>query len=547
MANVHPKLQELLERRNATREAIRAAVSEGSLTEDQGKAEQTRIDLAYEADRKEILADLGLCEDAPVAPIPMVLTPTVVSAAEQRRAEEERIRALQKSVRITNLVPSAAPKPISISLSKTEIVDGEKVTRLLSPEELKAAQVTAQKTAQRPANPSPSASTVYVVPAGMQVIGGVLRPIPRETQKDPRTEEIRRRWKAGEITLESAKAEWAALKAEKPLSAQIICEICKGNAPNDKITGKLCRCGGKGAFAVDTASADQRLARGAYAVDPTPVSEDEVSYTAYLTDGRTTTVYSDHGQKAIRSACESLRASGTGFQRIKLDSGCMLVLHDYDTLCPACHGSCRVEGKTCVQCTDGRVSGVGRRFFFPDTEKLSGAAAADQAGLDSMSGFDPDRQCGRKKCKGASCRACEDARQGGFQKPGYARCGECKGTGKLDGAEHQKCRGKGFFTVTEFYWTSPNEQRYAVTAEIRRVDLLAEDRLPKRDRPIAIQLGADTVLVGSGKVPSRKGGAIMHRTGTAKNRFDTAKALRSRQGVYTGPVVKESKATFSAG
>lgn len=539
MANMHSALADLLEARRTEIERIRLEVSSEQCSEDDGKAAIIRLESEYEANRKRILEDdLGLASETPVGAAPKLTSSgsvTVVSAAEVRKQEAIRIETLRRGARVSSFLPRAAPKPVSVPIGVTETVNGEQIRRILTREERLAAQAAqdaqlraAEQAAITPTSTGPNLS----IPQGFEISKGIIRPANKPVANDPLRDVLRARVRAGEITLEQGRALWLQHQADKPLGAQITCPICKGESVNNKITGKLCRCGGKGAFAVDIKSAEERLARGAYTADPLPVPEDAISYTAYLTDGRRTTVHSDNGTKAIRGACQSLRESGTGFSKVVLDVGVMLVLHHYSCLCPACHGNKITEGRTCTQCIEGRVTKVGGRFFFPGDKMVAGAAATE-AGHAAMSSFDATRQCGKKKCKGSECRACVDARQGGFQKPGFVRCGECKGSGKLDGVDHQKCRGKGFFTTTEFYWID-QQSSFSVTDEIRRVDLLVEDQGPKRDRNIAIKLGQDTVLIGAGKVPSRKSGSIMHLTGTAREKYQTAEKVYGRQEIVKG-------------
>lgn len=369
--------------------------------------------------------------------------------------------------------------------------------------------------------------------------------------------------------------------------------LANSPAKPDKIVGRLCPCGGTGWVIVDVASVIIRTDRGAQCADPMQEPEGGMSYTAHLTTGLKSTIHSDSGPKAVKSACANLRG-GAGFQRVTLDQGCILVLHDYDTLCASCYGRKIVNGRTCTYCVEGRVTKRGARFFFDDTEDGKAEDLAHTAGLQAMSGYDPDATCGRKKCKaqgGAVCYACEDAKKGGYQRAGFIRCAECHGKGTLHGAPHDRCRGKGYFNTTEFYWiagepvecmackTTPGKRgslpcpkcegscqvnAFTVTDEIRRTDLLEEDRLPLRDRPLTITIGGDKVLVGAGKVPSRKSGSIMSVTGTARNAFDTAQKLYGSQklvgvgkgakwshsptqGIAPGQKVSDYRATFSGG
>jgi hypothetical protein len=77
------------------------------------------------------------------------------------------------------------------------------------------------------------------------------------------------------------------------------------------------------------------------------------------------------------------------------------------------------------------------------------------------------------------------------------------------------------------------DSSFAVTNEIRRIDLLTEDRIPKRDRNITIKVGTDTIEVGAGKKPSRSSGAVCSVTGTKRNPLDTAQAVYGSQTINT--------------
>jgi hypothetical protein len=594
----------------------------------------------YEAERQRILRDeIGIGEAVSIAPAPAAPKAAITVAATDKAAEARRIQETidqaRKAGRLVSLVPKAEKRPERVATSVTETTaDGEIVRRILSDDEINRAVAAQVAKAAVENRSSASAPMPLDIPRGFEVVGGVLRPIPAKvTGPDPIVEAVRKRWMAGEFgpkdsaaAKSAAQAEIKRLKADKPITtARVPCRICKGNP--DKIIGKLCACEGKGFLTVDTTNAIARADRGAGAVDPLPENPEAVTYTAYLTSGGSTTIHADNGTKAIRGACESLRAAANGFERVTLDGGVMLVLHHYETQCPACHGAMHVEGKTCVQCVKGRVAKVGGRFYFGDTcgackglkftlsddgSEAKGCAAcnetgrhqtpaadrAHEAGLRAMQGWDPSRECGRKKCKGAECRACRDAKMGGYQRPGYVKCGECKGTGKIAGEAHERCRGKGYFTTTEFYWIDsdanieeiharwergefgePDTQAaidkanaeiaarggFSVTNEIRRVDLLREDRIPKRDRNITIKIGNDDVEVGAGKVPSRKSGAVMHLTGTARKKYDNARDVygsqeivkgrdgkrqwsnKANQGVSFGVSVHNDRSTFSDG
>jgi hypothetical protein len=219
------------------------------------------------------------------------------------------------------------------------------------------------------------------------------------------------------------------------------------------------------------------------------------------------------------------------------------------------HGSQSTGQKTCTQCAGDKVTRkVGARFYFRDHPDLGSAEEqAERAGLLSMTGFDPERTCGKKKCKGAECYACRDAKKGGYQRQGYMRCAPCHGKGTLpDGDKCDKCRGKGYKTTTEFYWTEPVTSDkaplpFSVTNEIRRADLLSEAQPVKRDRNIAVKVGEDTVMVGPGAIPSRKRGAICAVTGTKRNPYDSASKAGDKKGIGWNMRCRDYKATFSGG
>lgn len=584
----------------------------------------------YEAEKRRILEEeIGIGVSAPVAPAPkIVAVAPIVSAAELKRQEEARLAELvaRNKGKLSSFVPTAAPAKKYIPRSVSVLENGVMVHRILSEAEYKAIVEAERKTAiaalPKPASdPTIMSGSRTAILNGFQLKSGIIRPIDRpapDTNGAKRSvEDIRARWKAGEFGIfgsPEAKAEAQRLiiasQNERPISGRIDCSVCKGKAAGDKIIGKQCRCGGRGWLAVDVDAAADRAAMGCGAADPLPESPDSLSYTAYLTDGRRATMHAESGKKAIQGACASLRASATGFERVTLDSGCMLVLRSYQAFCPGCHGTMLNDGRTCTQCENGRIIRNGGRFFFSDklvkegeSERMVPAAElADEAGRDAMSGFDPDRTCGKEKCKGHhgaiqnllaryhaneideldliprilavrigkdGCYACRDAMLGGYQFAGFIRCsGPCKGSGKVNGEKCEKCGGKGYFRTTEFAWL-PEGSSYAVTNEIRRVDLLAEDRIPKRDRNLVITVGEDTIEVGAGKVPSRKSGSVCSVTGTRRNAYDSAEKLygnqkvnvrkgangqvsrswshTATQGVSTAPRVKEYKATFSGG
>lgn len=570
MSKLHPLLQALLDRRSEMSER------------------------EYEAERQRILEEeIGIAGAAPIKTITKIVAPTipVISAAELKRQEEERIKALvtRNKEKLTSYIAADGPKEKYIPRSASVVENGVIVHRILSDAEHKAI-VEAERKAALAALPKPAIDPTVaaangssaVIPHGFEVKGGIIRPIAAAPKApDPKVEEIRRRWKAGEFgTFGSpeAKAEAQRLivaqQKERPISGRIDCSVCKGAMANDKIIGKQCRCGGRGWLAVDVDAAADRAAMGCGAADPLPESPDALSYTAYLTDGRKATMHAESGKKAIQSACASLRASATGFERITLDSGCMLVLRSYMTNCPGCHGTMLNGDRTCTQCENGRIVRHGGRFFFSDrlvkegeSERMVPAAElAESCGHDSMMGFDPDRTCGKEKCKGHhgqvqnllarfhageidevdlipqilsvrigkdGCYACRDAMLGGYQFAGFIRCsGPCKGTGKVAGEKCEKCSGKGYFRTTEFAWLCADSS-FAVTNEIRRIDLLTEDRIPKRDRNITIKVGEDRVEVGAGKKPSRSSGAVCSVTGTKRNPYDTAQAVYGSQTINT--------------
>lgn len=603
MTRLHPLLQALLDRRSEMSER------------------------EYEAERQRILEEeIGIGVSAPIAPAPKIAAVApIISAAELKRQEEARLAELvaRNKGKLSSFVPSDKPKEKYIPRSASVLENGVIVHRILSDAEHKAI-VEAERKAAIAALPKPASDPTIMSGAttailhGFEVKSGIIRPITAAPKApDPKVEDIRARWKAGEFgTFGSPEALAMAQKlikeaqTERPVGGRIDCSVCKGAAAKDKIIGKLCRCGGKGFLAVDVDAACKIAAMGCGAADPLPESPDSLSYTAYLTDGRKATMHAESGKKAIHGACASLRASATGFERVTLDSGCMLVLRSYQASCPGCHGTMLNDGRTCTQCENGRIIRHGGRFFFSDklvkegeSERMVPAAElADEAGRDAMSGFDPDRVCGKEKCKGHhgaiqnllaryhaneideldliprilavrigkdGCYACRDAMLGGYQFAGFIRCsGPCKGSGKVNGEKCEKCGGKGYFRTTEFAWL-PEGSSYAVTNEIRRVDLLAEDRIPKRDRNLTITVGEDTIEVGAGKVPSRKSGSVCSVTGTRRNAYDSAEKLygnqkvnvrkgangqvsrswshTATQGVSTAPRVKEYKATFSGG
>lgn len=600
MTRLHPLLQALLERRSNMSER------------------------EYEAERKRILEEeIGIGVSAPIAPAPKIAdVAPIISAAELKRQEEARLAALvaKNKGKLSSYVPSDKPREKYIPRSQSVVENGVVVHRILSDAEHKAI-VEAERKAAEAALPKPAidpmvAGASATIPHGFEIKGGIMRPIAAAPKApDPKVEEIRRRWKAGEFgqgpeALAKAQKLIKEAQTERPIGGRIDCSVCSGEAAKDKIIGKLCRCGGKGFLAVDVEAACKIAAMGCGAADPLPESPDSISYTAYLTDGRRATMHAESGKKAIQSACSSLRASATGFERVTLDSGCMLVLRSYMSHCPACHGTMLNGDRTCTQCENGRIVRHGGRFFFSDklvkegeSERMVPAAElAESCGHDSMTGFNPDRTCGKEKCKGHhgainnllarfhageidevdlipeilsvrigkdGCYACRDAMLGGYQFAGFIRCsGPCKGSGKVNGEKCEKCSGKGYFRTTEFAWLCADSS-FAVTNEIRRIDLLTEDRIPKRDRNITIKVGEDTVAVGAGKVPSRKSGSVCLVTGTRRNAYDSAKKLYGNQkinvrngpnghvsrswsnnrtqGVSTAPKVKDYKTTFSGG
>lgn len=578
LRNVHPSVARILEQREL-----------GILSTQE-----------YDVERQRILEEeIGIAGSAPVMPAPKnAPSAAIPSAAEIKRAEESRIAAIlaANKGKISSFVPSGPTKVTYIPRSiEVKGEDGVIVRRLMTAEEHKAA-LEQEKRAAEAARPRPALtpSGTMAVPPGYEIRDGVIKPIERvRTEKDPVVEAIRERWKAGEFgPFGSEAAKLAAQKlikaaqSERPIGGQIDCSVCKGAAKNDRIIGKLCRCGGKGVLNVDVDKAAALAAFGCGAADPLPENPESLTYTAWLSDGRRMTCHADHGQKAIRSACESLRASATGFQKVVFDAGNLLVLHNYRTQCPACHGRGAVDGKTCTNCEDGRVYKVAARFHFRDHPDLGTAREqADRSGLLSMTEFDSARRCGKKKCKGMSpailtigakvesgeisqdeaiamvmamkagdyCHACKDVALGGYQRQGYTKCGACAGRGKLPtGDSCEKCRGKGYFNTTEFYWTAPvTSERdplpYSVTNEIRRADLLSEAMPVKRDRNIAVKVGEDTVMVGPGRVPSRKSGAVCAVTGTKRNPYDTASPSGDKKGIGWNMRCRDYKATFSGG
>lgn len=555
MPKMHPLLEDAL-----------ALFKGGAMTQAEYDVEVARIK------RDEIgIGEACSVAPAPAAPKAAITVVAVDKAAEQRRIQEVLDQA-RKAGRLTSHVPKPEIRPARFATSVPVMgPDGEiDHWRCLSDEEVaaKVAESVQQAAKQNASRPMPSAASFSDIPRGFELHKGVMRPIPKATAEDPVVKAVRERFKAGEFgdpkspdAQAKARSEIARIKGDVPLTqARMVCPICKGKP--DKITGKLCVCGGKGSIGIDTEGARERADRGAGCVDPLPENPESVTYTAYLTSGGCTTIHADNGTKAVKGARESLLQAANGFDRVVLDGGVMLVLHDYDTQCPACHGTRRHEGRTCVQCDHGRVHKIGGRFWFGDAcgvcrgqkftlsadgSEAKGCAAcnetgrnqtpaaerAHEAGLHATMGFDANRTCGRKKCKGPECRACKDAQQGGYQRPGYVRCGECKGTGRIAGEDHDRCRGKGYFTTTEFYWIG-DESSFSVTPEIRRVDLLAESLAPKRDRNVAIKIGDDTVMVGAGAVPSRKSGSILHVTGTARKKYDNARDVYGGQEIVKG-------------
>lgn len=583
--------------------------------------------LEYEQEHARILAEeLGIGVSAAIAPAPKLASASaatvvpIVSTAAARAAEEKRIRdtieAARGLGRYRSALPSVATRPEPVSYAKTVVVNGEVVRQIMSDDDVAKAvsEQAAKAAAAQRSNAAPIIGNVTEIPHGWEIHKGVLRPIPKgEPTVDPIVTAVRDRFKAGEFgdpkspdAQAKARAEIARLKAEKPAGSMKACPICKGNP--DKILGKLCACNGKGMLGVAVPE------RHEAAVDYVPEDAQSMSYVAYLAAGGQTTIHADNGTKAIRGACQSLRSAATGFERVKLDSGVMLILPDYDTQCPACHGSMRAEGKTCQQCRGGFVSKVGARFYFgPEchvckgrkftisrskdggqeahpckvcnetgVDPVSPEDRAHDAGLAAMTEPDPTARCGREKCKGDACFRCRDMQLGGYQRPGYVKCGPCRGKGKIDGDDCPRCRGKGYFTTTEVYrispdplpcpkcypngWNAEHSSRkpnpscmsckgeghllpFRVSDEITRKELLAEDRAPKRDRNIAVKLGSDTVYVGAGAVPSRKAGAVLHRTGTAKNRFDQGRDKSDKAGGFGGWNMRcrNYVATFSGG
>lgn len=379
---------------------------------------------------------------------------------------------------------------------------------------------------------------------------------------------------------------------------RIVCSICNGryDSKRDRGTalegiGKQCLCEGRGFLTVDTSNAQKRADRGAFCADPLPVDAESVTYTAWLKSGGCTTVHADSGQKAVRGACSSLRQAGNGYERVVLDSGLMLVLSLAQTHCAACYGTALANGKTCVQCAvrgvaTGKITKIGMRFYFGDEcsacrgqkytikkdnnggqeakpcnvcnetgrNPTPAAERAHEAGLAAMTPYDTARQCGREKCKGmhplqiqgveqhrlaaasfkdGGCYACRDAAMGGYQRAGYIRCSECQGTGKLKGEDHDRCRGKGYFNTTEYYWISDTNS-FKITNQIRRAEVLAEDQIPKMDRNLMIYIGEDEIEVGAGAVPSRRSGSVLHKTGTARQKYDTAEAVYGNQEIVKG-------------
>ncbi len=603
MTRLHPLLQALLDRKSEMSER------------------------EYEAERLRILEEeIGIAGATPIKTITKIVAPTIpiVSAAELKRQEEERLRELlaQNKGKLSSYVPSDKPREKYVPRSASVVENGVVVHRILTDAEHKAIVEAERKAAQASA-PKPAIDPVIAaangssaaIPYGFEVRGGIIQPVQGAPKApDPKVEEIRKRWKAGEFgafgspdALATAQKLIKEAQAERPIGGRIDCSVCHGKAAQDKITGKLCRCGGKGFMAVDVEAACKLAAMGCGAADPLPESPDSITYTAYMSGGHTT-IHAESGQKGIRAACDSLRSSAQGFDRIVFDSGSILLLRVYETLCAACHGTTVIEGRTCTQCEGGRIVKHGGRFFFSDrlvkdgeSERMIPAAElADEAGCSAMTGFDSDRTCGKSKCKGHhgqvqnllarfhageieeqdlipqilsvrigkdGCYACRDAMLGGYQFSGFIKCAECKGTGKLAGEKHEKCKGKGYFRTTEFAWLHDGSS-FAVTREIRRVDVLAEDRAPKRDRNVKIKIGSDTVEVGPGKKPSRSSGAVCSVTGTKRNPYDTAQSVygsqdivtrkvggkrvtawshRASKGVIFSPKARDYKATFSGG
>lgn len=488
-------------------------------------------------ERAEILEDIAPTFIAPtVGPAPAPSMPTLEIRSEaDRRREAERLRLAKASTtQVRDYKPRPGMGPVRIPRSVTDVDDsGETIRRIMSEDEVQAA--FARELAKMTPLAAAIPSAPVALPKGQAVVRGVLRPMPKSvvTVSNPEIEAIRARWKSGEFgsgkaALDVARELIAQIKGEIPTASRVPCRVCHGKyGPHDKGTGlegigKQCLCEGKGYLTVDTSAAVLRAQRGSNTADPLPENPDSVCYIAYLTDGRTTTIHGDSGPKALRGACQSLRESARGFLRVVFPDGCLLVLRDYETTCPACWG------KGCGACDKGKVEKRGARFYFPNEEERTGAQAAHEAGLLALTGFDPDRQCGRKKCKGSDCYACKAAQKGGYQRPGYLRCPDCQGTKFKDGEPCGRCRSKGYLMTTEFYWS----ESFEVSPEVSRVALLEEDRPAKRDRHIAVKIGTDTVLVGAGKIPSRKSGAIQHLQGTARNKYDRASSSPDGLGVW---------------
>jgi hypothetical protein len=416
---------------------------------------------------------------------PVTQTVVIQSHADKRRAEEQRVRDAMKGHVIRSYIPSEKKPDVQVSLS-IEVVDskGNAIKRLKSADEIAAEQ----KELARKAPPTPvipSIQSPEQLPFGAKVIGNIIRLAPSNGKPPPKLDPradggadiiappsikeqedaIRARWKSGQITLEAARAEIAAIKAAamKAQATMMLCPTCQNGGPDAKglnaqgiFDGKsptdkrYCHtCNKKGFIGVDTNSPFERCALGASAVDTRPEAANAVTYTAYLLTGNTTTLHSDSGDKAIKSAVAALMSSGSSFNKVVLDTGVCLVLHQ-----------------------DDRESGspVFTRIFFENADE------ADAAGLAAMT---PD--CGE-------CDKCVKAKDpsnnlkdgcGGYHKRMRMLCPQCKG--RKVGCD--KCKERGSLSMTVVY-RIPDRASFIVSPEISRAQLLSEAMMPPRDQRV---------------------------------------------------------------
>lgn len=523
MSNMHPMLAALL-----------GAYRDGLMTQ-----------IEYEQERQRILTEeLGIGgEDkafAPHAPVPTGDI-TIASPAAIRAQEAARVASLQQKARESGLVRDFVPKAVQIPRVARSVMGPDGEVRLRDPAEV-AAEEKALRLAFEKATAAHPAGKVAppLVASGHTIKRGILTPVTKTVplHQDPRVLEIRRRHTAGELTEAEARSAIAALKPMVATGSRTNCPICQGgyaSAPRGSALegiGRQCLCGGKGFLSVDVQAAENRALRGANAADPLPENPEAIRYIAWDQDGRAVTISADTGQKALAGAVDNLSASGRTFIRAEFPDGAVLTLPEVRQPCSGCRATGVQDGRSCAVCHGERqtIRYNVRIYFGDDPEGNSGLQQAHEAGLLSLTGPDPSRQCGRERCKGPECRHCENARQGGYQRPAFLRCGGCHGRKRTDDGETcGKCRGKGFVMTTEILWC---QGTFTVSKELRRGEILSAQITRKRDRNISVQIGPDTVEVGPGAIPSRKSGAFEAKRGTARNRFDTARAKPDGIGIW---------------